>query len=73
MPLFVIPINGPKRPLDEHPEAWILRALFVQQGLPFILVDLPPDRLQADSHPGPQGAETIAEAILAALSSEAHR
>jgi hypothetical protein len=73
MPLFVIPSNGPKRPLDEHPEAWVLRALFVQQGLPFILVDLPPDQLQADSHPGPRGNETIAEGILAALSSEAHR
>jgi hypothetical protein len=71
--LFVIPSNGPKRPLDEHPEAWIVRALFVQQGLPFILVDLPPDQLQADSHPGPRGDEAMAEAILAALPSESRR
>src|SRR5262249_50961250 len=70
-PLFVVPSGGPKRPLDEHPEAWILRALFVQQGLPFILVDIPPDQIQSDeSHPGPRGDETIAAAILAALPSE---
>ena len=72
-PLFVILSNGPTRPLDEHPEAWIIRELFVQQGLPFILVDIPPDQLQRDSHPGPRGAETIAKAILAALPSGARR
>ena len=69
-PLFVIPSSGPKRTFDEHPEAWILRALFVQQGLPFILVDVPPDQLlKGDLHPGPRGDETIAAAILAALPS----
>ena len=68
IPLFVIPILGARRPLAEHPEAWILRALFVKQELPFILVDLPPDqRLNEDFHPGPRGAESIATAILAAL------
>ena len=52
----------------EHPEAWIVRALFVQQEIPFILVDIPPDQLlNGDSHPGPRGDETIAAAILAAL------
>ncbi len=67
-PLFVIPSHGPNRPLSEHPEAWILRALFVQQELPFILVDIPPDQLlNGDYHPGPRGDETIAAAILAAL------
>jgi hypothetical protein len=66
-PLFVIPSNGPDRPLDEHPESWILHELFVKQGLPFILVDIPPDQLLSDSHPGPRGEETIAAAILAAL------
>jgi hypothetical protein len=67
-PLFVIPIHGAKRPLGDHPEAWILRTLFVKQELPFILVDLQPDQLlNGDFHPGPQGAETIANAILAAL------
>ena len=69
-PLFVIPSHGPNRPLSEHPEAWILRALFVQQELPFILVDIPPDQLlNGDFHPGPRGDETIAAAILAALPS----
>jgi hypothetical protein len=67
-PVFVIPSHGPKRPLDEHAEAWIVRALFVKQGLPFILVDIPADeRLSGDFHPGPRGDETIAAAILAAL------
>ena len=67
-PLFVIPSYGPNRPLDEHAEAWIVRALFEKQGLPFILVDIPADqRLNGDFHPGPRGDETIATAILAAL------
>jgi hypothetical protein len=67
-PLFVIPSHGPNRPLGEHPEAWVLRALFVQQEIPFILVDIPPDQLlNGDFHPGPRGDETIAAAILAAL------
>ena len=67
-PLFVILSHGASRPLDEHAETWILRALLVKQELPFILVDLPPDQLLNDHyHPGPRGAETIAAAILAAL------
>ena len=71
-PLFVVLSHGPNRPLGEHPEAWILRTLFVQQELPFILVDIPPDqRLSGDFHPGPRGDETIAAAILGALPSGA--
>jgi hypothetical protein len=67
-PLFVILSHGPSRPLGEHPEAWIVRALFVQQELPFILVDIPPDQvLKGDFHPGPRGDETIAAAIESAL------
>lgn len=67
-PLFVIPSYGPNRALDEHAEAWIVRALFEKQGLPFILVDVPAgQRLNGDFHPGPRGDETIAAAILAAL------
>ncbi len=72
VPLFVIPSHGPDRALSEHPEAWVLRALFVQQELPFILVDIPPDQLlNGDYHPGPRGDETIAAAILEALPSAA--
>jgi hypothetical protein len=67
-PLFVIPVHGPNRPLDQHAEAWVVRALFVQHEIPFILVDIPPDQLlNGDFHPGPRGDETIAAAILAAL------
>lgn len=67
-PLFVIPSHGASRPLGDHAEAWIVRALFVKQGLPFILVDIPADQLLDDGyHPGPRGDETIAAAILAAL------
>ncbi len=64
----MIPSEGPQRSLDEHPEAWILRSLFVQQNLPFILVDIPPDMLlDGDHHPGPRGDKKIAAAIEAAL------
>jgi hypothetical protein len=67
-PVFVIPSYGPPRTLDEHPEAWIVRALFVQQGLPFVLVDIPSDLLlNGDAHPGPRGAAKIAAAIERAL------
>lgn len=67
-PLFVVPSHGPGPPLGERPEAWVIRALFVQQGLPFVLVDIPPDQfLSGDFHPGPRGDETIAAAIEAAL------
>ena len=68
IPLFVIPSHSRKRPLSEHAEDWVVRALFVKQELPFILVDLPPDQLlNEDYHPGASGDEMIAAAILAAL------
>ncbi len=67
-PIFVVVVRGPDRPLVEHPEAWILRRLFVEQGIPFILVDVPPDQLlPGDFHPGPRAEERIAAAVLAAL------
>jgi hypothetical protein len=67
-PVFVIVSYGPPRTLDQHPEAWIVRALFVQQRLPFVLVDIPPAlQLNGDAHPGPRGAAKIAEAIEDAL------
>ncbi len=64
MPLFVIPSYGPSRPLNDHEEAWLVRALFEQQHLPFLLIDLPADLLIGrDPHPSPRGAAAIAAAI----------
>jgi hypothetical protein len=66
--VFVIPSYGPPRTLDEHPEAWIVRSLFVQQGLPFVMVDIPSEfLLNGNPHPGPGGAAKIAAAIERAL------
>jgi len=67
-PLFVVPSVGPPRPFEAHREAWILRELFVEPRLHFVLVDLPPDELVAgDGHPGPGGHRRLADAIEAAL------
>ena len=67
-PLFVIPSHGPPRPLDAHPEAWIVRALFADAALPYVLVDLDPaDVIPRDGHPNARGAAKIAAAIQAAL------
>jgi hypothetical protein len=67
-PLFVIPSPGPPRALDEHPEAWIVRALFADAGLPYLLVDLDAgDVVPEDGHPSARGAEKIAAAIVGAL------
>jgi hypothetical protein len=67
-PLFVIPSAGPRRELDAHPEAFIVRRLFVDAGLPYILVDLGPDEIiPGDGHPNPAGARRIADAIVGIL------
>jgi hypothetical protein len=64
VPLFVIPSRGPPRALDAHPEAAIVRALFVEPGLPYLLVDLDGDEvIPRDGHPSPSGARKIARAI----------
>jgi hypothetical protein len=66
--LFVIPSAGPPRALDAHPEASIVRRLFVDAGLPFVVVDLGPDEIIAgDGHPSPAGARRIANAIVGRL------
>ena len=68
-PLFVIPSTGPPRPLDTHPEAFIVRRLFVDSGLPFVVVDLGTDEIiPGDGHPNAQGARSIAEAVVRSLS-----
>jgi len=66
--LFVIPSHGPPRPLDEHVEAPIVRALFVEPGIPFVLVDLAADEIIAeDGHPNERGAQKVARAIAERL------
>jgi len=65
-PLFVVPSFGPARPLEDHPEAFIIHALL--DDLPHIVVDIEPAHiLPWDGHPDPAGARRIAEAIAAAL------
>jgi hypothetical protein len=67
-PLFVIVSPGPPRELDAHPEAAIIRDLFVDTGLPYLLVDLDAtERFDVDGHPNPAGASRIAAEIVAAL------
>jgi hypothetical protein len=73
-PLFVIPSPGPARALDEHPEAWIVRALFADAGLPYLLVDLDAgDVIPEDGHPSARGADKIAAAIVGALGPQLQR
>jgi hypothetical protein len=65
-PLFVFPSFGPPRPLDAHPEAFIVSALL--DDLPHIVVDIDPAHLlPGDGHPDPEGARQIAAAIAEAL------
>jgi hypothetical protein len=67
-PLFVIVSPGRARTLDAHPEAAVIRELFVETGLPYLLVDLDAtERLDVDGHPNPAGAARIATDIEAAL------
>ena len=65
-PLFVVPSFGSPRPLDQHPEAFIVRALL--DDLPHMVVDIDPVHLlPGDGHPDPEGARQIAAAIAEAL------
>jgi hypothetical protein len=67
-PLFVFPSVGSSRPLDAHPEAFIVRALL--DDLPHVVVDIDPAHvLPGDGHPDPEGARQIAAAIAEALAS----
>jgi hypothetical protein len=67
-PLFVIVSPGSPRTLDAHPEAAIIRELFVDSGLPYLVVDLDAtERFDVDGHPNPAGASRIAAEIEAAL------
>ena len=65
-PLFVFPSFGPPRPLEAHPEAFLVRALV--DDLPHVVVDIDPARrLPVDGHPDPEGARQLAVAIAEAL------
>jgi hypothetical protein len=72
--LFALFSIGPRRDLDDHAEAWIVRALFVDQHLPFALIDVDPSELIAgDGHPGPEAHRRIAQVLEAALRSRLSR
>ncbi len=67
--LFLIPVVGKERPLDEHPEAQLIRHLFVEQQLPFVLCDLGPDELLPyDKHPDAAASQRIATILAKGLS-----
>jgi hypothetical protein len=64
-PLFVVPSVGPRRSLDAHPEAFVVRALL--DDLPYVVVDIDPAHVPGDGHPDAEGARQIAAAIAEAL------
>ena len=67
-PIFAVFSIGPRRELDQHPEAPVVRALFIDQHLPFALIDVDPAELVPyDGHPGPQAHRRIANVLAAAL------
>jgi hypothetical protein len=69
-PLFVVTNYGPPCLRDDAGEAWLVRELFVAQGLPFVRVELDPeDTLPGllERHPGARGARKIADAVERAL------
>ena len=66
--LFALFSIGPQRELDDHAEAPIVRSLFVDQGLPFALIDVERSELiMHDGHPGPEAHHRIARVLEAAL------
>jgi hypothetical protein len=67
-PLFLVVSPARARALDAHPEAAVIRELFVDTGLPYLLVELDAtERLDVDGHPTPAGAARIAAEIVSAL------
>jgi hypothetical protein len=65
-PLFVVPSVGPARPIDGHPEGFIVRALL--DDLPHVVVDIDPAFvLPGDGHPNADGARQMAAAIAEGL------
>jgi hypothetical protein len=65
-PVFLVVSLGPPRPFAEHPEAPLLRRLFVEQRLPFVLVDVAPSELVL-SHPDAAAHRRIRDALEACV------
>ena len=60
--VFAIFSIGADRALDEHAEAFVVRALFIEQRLPFALIDVhPAELIVGDGHPGPEAHRRIAQ------------
>jgi hypothetical protein len=67
-PIFALFSIGPERPLDDHVEAPMVRALFLDQRLPFALIDVDRSELiVGDGHPGPAAHRRIAQVLGSAL------
>src|SRR6266852_28417 len=67
-PLFAVFSVGPRRSLDEHPEGALIRQLFVDQGLPYELIDVDRgDLVPVDGHPDPAAHRHAAVVLEAAL------
>jgi len=67
-PVFAVFSIGADRALDDHAEASIVRALFVEQRLPFAIIDVHSEELIAgDGHPGPAAHRRIANVLDAVL------
>ena len=67
-PVFAIFSIGADRALDDHAEASIVRALFVEQRLPFAIIDVHSEELiVGDGHPGPAAHRRIANVLDAVL------
>lgn len=66
-PIFAVFSIGPHRSLDEHPEGALIRQLFVDQRLPFELMDVDRKDLVADGHPDPAAHRRAATVLEAAL------
>jgi len=73
-PLFAVFSIGPQRAPAAHPEWWLIRELFVDQRLPYVLIDLDPsDLVPGDGHPNARGHRRIADAVEGALQGAAAR
>jgi hypothetical protein len=63
-PLFIVPSFGAPRPLREHPEAFIVRELFEEDGQPYLLLDIERTRIMVDDwHPDAIAARQIADEV----------